>query len=170
MRAASSSRGRAVNAGIVAMGLLLATCAQNEHLASAPAPGASPAPPTQPTPAPLPDLAGEAPAHASYDEVGVASWYGGPHQGRRTASGARFDKRQLTAAHRSLPLGTSVLVENLANGRQIALRITDRGPYVAGRIIDLSQEAAHRLGLEHQGVGLVGITILPPPLQLAAAP
>lgn len=167
MRDVASSRGRAINAGIVAIGLLLATCAQSERLASAPAPAA---PPTQPTPAQLPDLAGEAPAHASYDEIGVASWYGGPHQGRRTASGARFDERQLTAAHRSLPFGTSVLVANLANGRQIALRITDRGPYVAGRIIDLSQEAARRLGLEHQGVGLVGITILPPPLQLAAAP
>jgi rare lipoprotein A (peptidoglycan hydrolase) len=167
MRDAASSRGRAVNAGIVAMGLLLATCAQSERLASAPAPAA---PPVQPTPTPLSDLAGDAPAHASYDEIGVASWYGGPHQGRRTASGTRFDERRLTAAHRSLPLGTSVLVENLANGRQVALRITDRGPYVAGRIIDLSQEAARRLGLEHQGVGLVGITILPPALQLAAAP
>jgi rare lipoprotein A len=164
---AASSRGRAVNAGIVAIGLLLATCAQNERLASAPAPAA---PPAQPTPTPLPDLAGQAAAHASYDEIGIASWYGGPHQGRRTASGARFDKRQLTAAHRSLPFGTRVLVENLANGRQVALRITDRGPYVAGRIIDLSQEAARRLGLEQQGVGLVGMTILPPPLQLAAAP
>jgi rare lipoprotein A len=89
-----------------------------------------------------------------YDEIGVASWYGGWHQGRPTASGARFDRAALTAAHRWLPLGTIVLVENLENGRSVALRITNRGPYKPGRVIDLSQAAARRLGLEQQGLGL----------------
>jgi rare lipoprotein A len=81
---------------------------------------------------------------------------------RRTASGPRFDIQALTAAHRSLPFGTEVLGENLANGRRIELRIADRGPYVRGRIIDLSPAAARRLRLKQQGVGLVGVTILPP--------
>jgi peptidoglycan lytic transglycosylase len=82
-------------------------------------------------------------------------------RGRRTASGKRFDIQALTAAHRSLPFGAVVLVENLANVRAIELRITDRGPYAQGRIIGLSLAAARRLGLEQQGVGLVGLTALP---------
>lgn len=91
----------------------------------------------------------------------IASWYGGRHQGWRAPSGARFDTPETTAAHRYLPFGTVVLAENFANGRSVEVRITDRGPYVHGRIIDLSL-AAQRLGLEQQGVGLVGVTILSP--------
>ena len=78
------------------------------------------------------------------------------------ASGARYDRQKLTAAHPSLPLGTIVRVENLATGQNLALTVTDRGPYVAGRIIDLSQAAARRLGLEQAGLGLVGISVLAP--------
>jgi len=99
-------------------------------------------------------------ASRGFDQVGLASWYGGRHHGRRTASGTRFDLRAATAAHRSLAFGTVVRVENLANGRRIELRITDRGPFVRGRILDLSQAAAERLGLARQGIGLVGLTVL----------
>jgi rare lipoprotein A len=93
-------------------------------------------------------------------EVGRASWYGIEHHGKRTASGARFDMNALTAAHRSLPLGTMLRVKNLANGRSVVVRINDRGPYVGGRIIDLSMAAAGRLGLKEQGLGLVSLTVV----------
>ncbi len=161
MRGFPAAGGRPLTAGVVLLGLLLAGGAPSERLAAATIPAVPAGPPDAAT----------APTRAAYDEIGVASWYGGRHQGRRTASGARFDTAALTAAHRSLPFGTIVLVENFANGRRVALRITDRGPYVAGRIIDLSQAAARRLGLERRGVGLVGLTIVPPssPPQLAAA-
>jgi hypothetical protein len=91
-------------------------------------------------------------------------------RGRSTASGKRFDILAPTAAHRSLPFGAVVLVENLANGRTIELRIADRGPYVQGRIIGLWLAAAQRLGLEQQGVGLVGLTILSPAILSPALP
>ncbi|HZB92994.1 MAG TPA: septal ring lytic transglycosylase RlpA family protein [Stellaceae bacterium] len=149
--------GRFLNAGVLALGLLFGTSGASGRMAAEPRaatpPLASPAPPD--------GGAGDGLQPTRYDEIGIASWYGGRHQGQRTASGARFDRMALTAAHRSLPFGTIVLVENLANGRSLALPITDRGPYRPGRIIDLSQAAARRLGLEAQGLGLVGLTVLP---------
>jgi rare lipoprotein A len=158
MRATRTTGGRYLNAGVVTLGLLLGTYAESEHMAAEPARVAPlvPAEPTQPD-----GGAGDALQPAHYNEIGIASWYGGWHQGRPTASGARFDRAALTAAHRSLPLGTIVLVENLDNGRSVALRITDRRPYKPGRIIDLSQAAARRLGLEQPGLGLVALTVLP---------
>jgi rare lipoprotein A len=160
MRATLTTGGRYLNAGVVALGLLLGTCAESERIAAEPI---SVAPPS-PLPATPPDAgAGDALQPARYDEIGIASWYGEREQGRRTASGDRFDRRALAAAHPSLPFGTVVLVENLANGRSVALRITDRGPYRPGRVIDLSQAAAQRLGLEEQGLGLVALTVVPPP-------
>jgi rare lipoprotein A len=119
-----------------------------------------------PPAAPRPTVAAVLADGGGYDQIGIASWYGAQHQGRRTASGARFDRKALSAAHGSLPLGTLVLVENLENGRRVALRITDRGPYVAGRIIDLSQAAAQLLDLERPGLGVVGIIVLPQPAAL----
>jgi rare lipoprotein A len=83
---------------------------------------------------------------------GVASWYGLPFHGRRTASGERFDMNAMTAAHPFLPFGTRVLVRNPANGRSVVVRINDRGPHVPGRIIDLSHAAARQLGLLSVGV------------------
>ena len=76
---------------------------------------------------------------------GPASWYGEPHHGRRTASGEIYDMHQLTAAHPTLPFGTRVLVTNLKNDRSVEVRINDRGPHVAGRIIDVSYAAAQKL-------------------------
>ncbi|HEY8617945.1 septal ring lytic transglycosylase RlpA family protein [Phenylobacterium sp.] len=92
-----------------------------------------------------------------YDEVGVASWYGGHHQGRPTANGERFDKAAITAAHKTLPLPSVVEVTNLDNGKRIRVRVNDRGPFVDGRIIDLSQEAARRLGFEGKGLARVRV-------------
>ena len=95
-------------------------------------------------------------------QVGLASWYGKPHQGRKTASGERFSRSQLTAAHRSLPLGTKVQVTNLRTGQDVVVRINDRGPHAGGkrRIIDLSEAAAKHIGLVPSGVELVRVVVL----------
>jgi rare lipoprotein A len=88
---------------------------------------------------------------------GKASWYGAFHHGRRTASGEIFNQNALTAAHRSLPFGTRLRVTNPQTGRSILVRVNDRGPFSANRIIDLSRAAAQAIGL--QGVGLVVIVL-----------
>jgi len=93
-------------------------------------------------------------------QTGRASWYGEPHHGRKTASGEIYDMTQMTAAHRTLPLGTHVRVTNLGNGRSVVVRINDRGPYVGGRIIDLSQAAARELGAIGAGVVSVRVEVL----------
>ena len=92
--------------------------------------------------------------------VGSASWYGPGFHGRRSASGEIFNQNALTAAHRTLPFGTRILVTNLNNGRQVTVRINDRGPYSGGRIIDLSAAAAAEIGLVNSGVGTVQLDIL----------
>jgi rare lipoprotein A len=84
--------------------------------------------------------------------AGMASFYGSRHAGRRTANGERFDPRDLTAAHRSLPFGSRVRVTNLENGRSVVVRINDRGPYAQGRIIDVSEAAARALGMVDEGI------------------
>jgi len=90
-------------------------------------------------------------------QQGVASWYGGKFAGRTTASGEVFDPRQLTAASRVLPFGAVVRVTNLHNGRQVDVRINDRGPFTHGRILDCSEEAARRLGFRSRGTAQVAI-------------
>jgi rare lipoprotein A len=106
------------------------------------------------------------PAPAMEDQVGVASWYGEHWQGRVTASGKPFDDKKLTAAHRTLPLNTQVRVTNLKTGRSVKVTITDRGPYVHGRVIDLSKAAAKKLGMVKKGLVPVEITKLAPPAPL----
>jgi len=93
-------------------------------------------------------------------QSGQASWYGKPHNGRRTASGEVYDMRQLTAAHPNLPLGTRVLVTNLNNGRSVEVRVNDRGPTIRGRIIDLSYAAAQRLGAVARGTVPVTLRVV----------
>ena len=90
-------------------------------------------------------------------QTGLASWYGEPLHGRRTASGEPFNMHDHTAAHPTLPFGTRVSVENLENGRSVIVRINDRGPFVRGRIIDLSRHAAEHLGYLRAGVTRVRI-------------
>lgn len=96
----------------------------------------------------------------NYDEVGLASWYGDAFHGRPTATGEPFDMHSLTAAHKTLPLPGLVEVTNLSNGRRAVLRLNDRGPFVEGRIIDLSRAAAEELGLLNRGVGEVRVRYL----------
>ncbi len=93
-------------------------------------------------------------------QVGLASWYGEYHHGQPTASGETFDMRQLTAAHRTLPLGTRLRVTNLANGRAVRVRVNDRGPYVGGRVLDLSHGAARALGMVERGVVPVQLDVI----------
>ncbi|NEP19125.1 MAG: septal ring lytic transglycosylase RlpA family protein [Leptolyngbya sp. SIO4C1] len=92
--------------------------------------------------------------------TGIASWYGPGFHGRQSASGERFNQNALTAAHRTLPFGTRVRVTNLNNGRQVVVRINDRGPYSGGRVIDLSAGAAREIGLIGAGVGPVQLEVL----------
>ena len=105
--------------------------------------------------APRPDAA---PSPGAEVGRGKASWYGPGFQGRRTASGERFDMNQLTAAHRTLPFGTRVRVRNLQNGREVVVRINDRGPHIRDRIIDLSKAAGAALDLLHAGEAQVVLT------------
>jgi rare lipoprotein A len=92
-----------------------------------------------------------------YDKVGIASWYGTAFHGRRTANGEVYDMTALTAAHPTLPLPSYAYVTNLDNGRTILVRVNDRGPYVADRVIDLSQASARLLGYERGGLGRVRV-------------
>ena len=110
---------------------------------------------TPPTPA--------APPAAGNEEVGFASWYGAQHQGKRTASGEVYDMNQLTAAHRTLPFGTRLLVTNRDTSQSAEVRVNDRGPFVKGRILDVSYAAARQLGA-------VGAGIFPVRLRVIALP
>lgn len=89
--------------------------------------------------------------------VGEASWYGKAFAGRKTASGERFNYYKLTAAHKTLPFGTLVEVTNLSNGRSVIVKINDRGPFIKGRIIDMSKAAAQQIGMVRSGKAMVEI-------------
>jgi rare lipoprotein A len=99
-------------------------------------------------------------------QVGEASYYGPEFTGRKMANGRRFDPRSASVAHRTLPLGTTVVVKNLDNGRSATATVEDRGPFVRGRIIDLSPRLAERLGLIAEGIAPVEVT----PVEVAEAP
>ena len=105
----------------------------------------------RPTPPPCPP---------AFTQQGRAWYYGEAHDGLTTASGEEFDKSAMTAAHRTLPLGSRIEVENLSNGRKVVVTVNDRGPYVRGRIVDLSQGAARQLGFTKQGVERVKLTAI----------
>jgi len=123
----------------------------------------------------LPDLAAAPPAsaRAAVDrartlpqrrlyETGLASWYGPGFEGRLTATGEVYDSSSMTAAHKELPLGSEVVVVNLANGREARLRINDRGPFVGTRVIDVSKAAAEALGFYYAGLAEVRVDLLLP--------
>lgn len=116
-------------------------------------------PPDEPVKeAPRPSLLAGEPAREF--ERGGASWYGPGFHGRRTASGERYNMHEFTAAHRTLPFGTWVRVHSLLNGRKVDVRITDRGPFIRSRVIDVSREAAQTLGM--LGLGLKEVVLLVP--------
>ncbi len=114
-------------------------------------------PPPPPRPAPLGSV-----------ESGIASWYGEPYHGRAAANGEIFDMHSFTAAHRTLPFETWVRVENLSNGKSVEVRITDRGPFVEGRVIDLSRRAAQSIAMLGPGLAKVKLTVIPAPPNFAA--
>ncbi len=131
-------------------GLALAGCAHKQHRTAK-----TPPPPRMP-------------AEIRDGETGIASWYGHPYHGRPAANGEIYDMEGFTAAHRTLPFGTWVRVVNLTNDRAVDVRITDRGPFVENRIIDLSHAAAGVIGLIGPGVARVRIDILSVPTLTAA--
>jgi rare lipoprotein A len=142
----ASRRSIALSAAISALaGLALAGCARKHHTAAAPAP------PRVNT------------AEVRDGETGLASWYGHPYHGRPAANGEIYDMEKLTAAHRTLPFGTWVRVVNLSNDKTVEVRITDRGPFVENRIIDLSHAAAEAIALIGPGVARGRLDILSVP-------
>lgn len=124
----------------------------------------APAPVAEPEPQPAPDAVVDEKYRLTGDaalelERGHASWYGGRFQGQRTANGERYNKYALTAAHKTLPFGTIVRVRSLTLGREVDVRINDRGPFAPGRVIDVSQAAAEVLGLKGSGVAEVSLNL-----------
>jgi rare lipoprotein A len=107
------------------------------------------------------DPIGDGPDVSWFHQIGRASWYGRAFHGRRTASGERFDMASLTAAHRTLPLGSYVRVSVPETHKSVVVKINDRGPYARGRVIDLSYAAAKLLGVQHAGTARVTIEGLP---------
>ena len=105
---------------------------------------------------PIPDARG-------FTQTGIASWYGKDFHGKKTANGEIYNMHAMTAAHKTLPLGTWVRVYNLTNGKSCDVRVNDRGPFVRGRIIDLSYSAAKEIGLVGPGTAKVRIKAMAPP-------
>jgi rare lipoprotein A len=122
-------------------------------------------PPATTAPVDVPDVAANSqspPSAAALKELerGQASWYAPRFHGRRTASGERYDERALTAAHKTLPFGTLVRVRSLVTGKEVEVRVNDRGPFRRGRVIDLSRAAAEALGM--MGLGVKQVVLLVP--------
>jgi len=176
----------AASAMLLAACLVLAACGGHKQARvnvpppppiAAPQPQTQPAPSTArttPKPAPAPSLdqndegterAFALPPDAKplSTETGLASWYGPPYHNRRGSNGEVYDMNSFTAAHRTLPLGTIVRVTNLKSGRSAVVRITDRGPFIEGRVIDLSLAAAKRIDLWRAGVSEVRVEVLRTP-------
>jgi rare lipoprotein A len=108
-------------------------------------------------------------ADYEYSESGIASWYGPGFHGKRTANGEVYDENGLTAAHKTLPMPSMVRVTNLENGRSIQVRVNDRGPFEAGRVIDMTRRGAQLLGFIQQGTARVRVDIMPEESQQLAA-
>jgi rare lipoprotein A len=98
-------------------------------------------------------------------QQGIASWYGKDFHGKQTSSGEVYDMYQLTCAHQTLPLGTMVMVTNLENGKSVELKVNDRGPFVKGRIIDVSYAAAKMLDMSEKGTAMVKVEVFGPVIE-----
>jgi peptidoglycan lytic transglycosylase len=163
-RPSGASRVRAIEALGCAMAILAAGCAHRTQTSQPPAqypPSQAPsaAPGSPPSSAP-PAIERQPAIPGQYVEEGVASWYGDPFNGRRAANGEVYDMHQFTAAHRTLPFGAIVRVTNLRNGKQTEVRVTDRGPFVANRVIDLSLSAAEAIDMVGPGTAPVRLEIV----------
>jgi rare lipoprotein A len=153
---------RAATALALGLSSLLASgCLHRRHK---PAPSNAPGAPAKPAPSkPAPVKPGGAPAApVVQNEEGTASWYGHPFDGRPTSSGEIYNMHDLTAAHRTLPFGTQVRVHDLDNQQEVVVRVNDRGPFVNGRILDLSYAAAKEMGMIGAGTARVRLEILNP--------
>jgi rare lipoprotein A len=156
---------RAVRGGssilFLALGLLLLVgCAhrgKSEPVVAPPSPTPLPVTSEPASPTPKPTAQSE---DKGYTEKGIASWYGEPYHGRRTASGEIYDMHQLTAAHKSLVFGSVVKVTRRDTGAGVTVRINDRGPFIEGRIIDLSYAAAKKIALDIDGIAPVKIKVV----------
>ena len=111
----------------------------------------------------LPGISEAKATQETHQLTGISSYYGGFRHGHKTASGEVFNMHALTAAHRTLPLGSHIQVTNLSNGKRITLKVTDRGPYKTGRILDVSQGAAKALGMLKSGTAKVRIHVIDRP-------
>src|SRR6185312_2013562 len=145
---------RAYLACLLAGVLIIAGCGRKKTRASIPVPAPRGRSSRAQAPAPPPGTI----------ERGLASWYGRPYHGRPAADGEIYDMETLVAAHRTLPFQTMVRVRNMSNDKTVDVRIIDRGPFISGRIIDLSHAAAVQIGLVGPGVGPVEVTVLGAPV------
>lgn len=144
---------------VLGASLIAAGCSHRKYSPQQPAPLPSGQPPSGP-----PSAAERQPAiPGAYVEEGVASWYGEPFNGHRTSNGEVYDMYQMTAAHRTLPFGAMVRVTNLDNGMQAEVRINDRGPFVANRVIDLSLSAARAIQMVGPGTAHVRLEVVSGP-------
>ncbi len=144
-------------AAIAACVIALSGCGRKHHVARAPRP---------PQPVSVPSQPSRGSVAVGYTEEGVASWYGVPYHGRPAADGEIYDMETLVAAHRVMPFNTWVRVTNLSNNKSVDVRIIDRGPFVGGRIIDLSKAAARRIDLLGPGVGTVRLQVIAAPADI----
>lgn len=150
--------------GVTLLGCLAGCSLKQEPLPLPSVPRAHEEAAPEPVPqVPIPQTPEAAPAgKPATTQIGIASWYGPGFHGRETASGETFNQHTLTAAHRTLPLGTTAKVTNLETGQSVHVKINDRGPYVPGRHLDLSRAAARQIGLTKKGVAKVKIEARPP--------
>lgn len=152
-----------MSAALLVLCLLFTGC--SHHRAQAPAPPPPPAE-TRPPEAAQPPTSGPVGRHGGkvlYSEVGMASWYGSPYHNRRSANGQIYNQDAMTAAHRTLPFGTVVRVTNLSTRQSAVVTITDRGPFVPNRMLDLSRAAAIKAGVMRPGVARVRMDVLRSP-------
>lgn len=153
--------------------LFLSGCTHKKYTRQIPAPPAARTPASQPAAGTAPPPGTAAPSAANpqpgYSETGVASWYGHPYHGRPAADGEVYDMEQMVAAHRTLPFDTWLRVYDLDNNRNVDVRIIDRGPFVDGRIIDLSHAAAQAISLIGPGIANVRIEVIRTPEGVAPA-
>ena len=154
---------------VLVFALLSAGCSHHPATVAVP-PAPPPAAESKPTvTAHSPELEIPAVTQPLLVETGIASWYGAPYHHRRGSNGELYDMHAMTAAHRTLPLGSMVRVTNLASQQSVIVRITDRGPFIAGRIVDVSEAAAKKLGMVEKGTVEVKLEVLKTPVPLSNA-
>jgi rare lipoprotein A len=153
---------------MVAALVILSAC-HKKKTANIPPPPAAPLATSATSSPAVPPAPNQTPAAPEINEVGLASWYGHPYHGRASASGEIYDMEQMTAAHRTLPFGAQVRVYDLDNQKSVDVRINDRGPFVDGRVIDLSHAAARAIDMIGPGTARVRLEILSTPAALGPA-